>query len=369
MDFWKKFKDHFVPSERNVYRPHVLRKPWLIFFVAIVLTSEGVFLLDVIARQSAFDFVAAVLPGEVIALTNDQRTQNAVASVTENHLLDQAAQAKAEDMAAHGYFSHVGPDGKAPWEWVKEAGYVYQNAGENLAVHFVDSSDVVNAWMESPSHRANIVKPVYTEIGVGVAQGMYQGEPATYVVQYFGTPLVAAAAEGVSETLATESSLSNLDGERRVAGAPQPSQVRVPAAEQMNPDVRGATTQSAQTSLPDTNFETPVTVSHSEPTPTGSFVRTILQNESPGTSVAWVLGGVTLLLVIGLVLTFFVHIQIQPTDMLISGSVVVAIALSFLVLNSYTPFVTNTTQPAAVFGALPSGGGFITASGAQIDTP
>src|SRR5262245_62041682 len=100
MDFWRKLRDHFVPSESNVYRPHLLRKPWLIFFVAIVLTAEGVLIVDLIAKQSAFNFVAAVLPGEVIALTNDERAQNNEGALTENSLLAQAAQAKAEDMAA-----------------------------------------------------------------------------------------------------------------------------------------------------------------------------------------------------------------------------------------------------------------------------
>ncbi|HWB33727.1 MAG TPA: CAP domain-containing protein, partial [Candidatus Paceibacterota bacterium] len=193
MDFLRKLKDHFIPSKRNVYRPHMLRRPWLLFFLTIVLTSEAVFVANLIARQSAFNFVAAVLPGEVIALTNDQRSANSVGQLTENADLDAAAQAKAEDMAAKGYFSHVGPDGKQPWDWITSYGYSYQAAGENLAVRFEDSSSVVSAWMASPTHRANIVKPVYTEIGVGVAQGMYQGAPATYVVQYFGEPREAGS--------------------------------------------------------------------------------------------------------------------------------------------------------------------------------
>ncbi|HVU79861.1 MAG TPA: CAP domain-containing protein, partial [Candidatus Paceibacterota bacterium] len=135
-DFFKKFKDHFIPSSRNVYRPHVLRRPWLVFFLAVILTAEGVFVFDLIGRQAAFNFLASVLPGEIIALTNDERADNQVGQLRENGQLDAAAQAKADDMAASGYFSHVGPDGKEPWAWITGAGYSYRSAGENLAVRF-----------------------------------------------------------------------------------------------------------------------------------------------------------------------------------------------------------------------------------------
>ncbi len=337
MDFLKAVKDYFVPSEENAYRPHVLRKPWLIFFVTVVLASEGVFLIDLVTRQSALDFVAAVLPGEVIVFTNDERSQSALQPLTENTFLDTAAQAKASDMAAKGYFSHTGPDGKEPWTWVKEAGYSFQYAGENLAVRFVGSRDVVNAWMASPTHRANIVKPVYTEIGVGVAQGEFQGEPATFVVQYFGTPQTATTP--VSAVI--------------LAPSLTPS---------TNPQVEGAATQeskNAPTTVTDTNPALVPVTQHAE-APWSSVAKGLLQSETESSpAVLWVLGAVAVIMMIGLALTFFVHIQIQPTDLLIGGAVVAVIALSFITLNSQTPFGTQKTQTAAVMGALPSQGGFI----------
>jgi len=189
MRLWERIKHHVVPSSGNAYRPHILHRQWLVFFFIVILATEGFLVSNLIARQSSQNFLAAVVPAEIIALTNSERTQNNVGGLTEDALLDKAAQAKAEDMAANGYFAHVGPDGKTPWQWISGAGYQYQYAGENLAVRFIDSSDVVNAWMASPTHRANMVKPVYTSIGVGVAQGMYDGQSATYVVQYFAAPL------------------------------------------------------------------------------------------------------------------------------------------------------------------------------------
>jgi hypothetical protein len=137
---------------------------------------------------------AAVIEADIIALTNERRSAAQLQTLAPSSALSKAALRKAEDMARKGYFSHRGPDGKEPWGWIVEAGYRYTRAGENLAVRFTESGQVVEAWMASPSHRANILKPNYSEIGVGMAEGMFQGQPATYVVQYFGTPALNAAA-------------------------------------------------------------------------------------------------------------------------------------------------------------------------------
>jgi len=92
-------------------------------------------------------------------------------------------------MAKNGYFAHTSPDGKTPWYWLEQVGYNYQYAGENLAINFSDSKDVTDAWMASPAHRANIVKGNYTDIGTGVATGLYQGQQTVFVVQDYANPL------------------------------------------------------------------------------------------------------------------------------------------------------------------------------------
>lgn len=126
--------------------------------------------LHAILWQSSDWLISTVLPAVVVDLTNEERDDNAKAPLVRNSVLDQAAQMKAEHMAKEGYFSHYSPDGVSPWYWFNEAGYVYAHAGENLAVHFTDSAEVVEAWMKSPTHRQNIVNGVYTEIGVGTAK-------------------------------------------------------------------------------------------------------------------------------------------------------------------------------------------------------
>lgn len=129
-----------------------------------------------------------VINSVVIDATNQERQLLGLGELKINEALRKAAQDKADDMAQKGYFAHQSPDGKNPWYWIDQTGYTYKAAGENLAVNFDYSKDVVNAWMNSPTHRANIVKAKYQEIGIGIAEGFYQGRPTVFVVQMFGTP-------------------------------------------------------------------------------------------------------------------------------------------------------------------------------------
>ena len=132
--------------------------------------------------------LATVLPAVVSLLTNDARSKENIAKLTINEKLSLAAQAKAEDMALKGYFAHNSLDGKTPWYWIDQAGYKYEYAGENLAVNFEESEEVVKAWLKSPGHRFNLLGRNYTEIGVGTASGLYKGKQATFVVQMFASP-------------------------------------------------------------------------------------------------------------------------------------------------------------------------------------
>ena len=137
---------------------------------------------------------AAVISAVLVDLANADRAALADAgALAVNETLAAAAQAKADHMAQNGYFAHVSPDGREPWVWIKDAGYDYQYAGENLAVRFGDSIEVERAWLASPTHRANILDRRFTEVGIATAYGMYQGQPTTFVVQMFGAPKKKAA--------------------------------------------------------------------------------------------------------------------------------------------------------------------------------
>jgi hypothetical protein len=139
------------------------------------------------AAFQSFAHRAAVITAVLIDLANDSRVGAQAPHLTYNAQLQAAAQLKANDMAAKGYFAHQSPDGKMPWDWISLVGYPYVYAGENLAVDFNDSKEVNQAWLNSPTHRSNLLNPHFTEIGIATAEGMYQGRPTTFVVQLFGS--------------------------------------------------------------------------------------------------------------------------------------------------------------------------------------
>ena len=143
--------------------------------------------------------LAAVISSVLVDLTNKDRKQEELTTLSMNPLLVESAQAKANDMAEKGYFAHTSPEGIDPWYWIREAGYSFTYAGENLAVNFSDSEDVVSAWMDSPGHRANILNGTFTEIGVAIAVGEYKGQKTTFVVQMFGTPRTTVTVNPVRE--------------------------------------------------------------------------------------------------------------------------------------------------------------------------
>lgn len=155
-------------------------------FAALILLAFASSGLQRLALSSPQ--LAAVVSSILVDLTNGDRAAGGLSMLTVNPVLVAAAQAKANDMATKGYFAHVSPEGVDPWHWFKDAGYSFEYAGENLAIDFVDSADVERAWMNSPTHRKNILDPHYTEIGIATARGMYQGRLTTFVVQEFGTP-------------------------------------------------------------------------------------------------------------------------------------------------------------------------------------
>jgi len=169
--------------------------PYLWTGAGVSILSILIISLVVLAQFHQYIFLkinhglsGSVINSVVVDMTNQERTSLGLGELKVNDALAKAAQAKADDMAKKGYFAHQSPDGKTPWYWIDQTGYTYKAAGENLAVNFDYSKDVVNAWMNSPTHRANIVKAKYQEIGIGIAEGFYLGRPTVFVVQMFGTP-------------------------------------------------------------------------------------------------------------------------------------------------------------------------------------
>ena len=111
---------------------------------------------------------------EVIRLVNEIRVQNGLSALTYNWELSRVARYKSQDMVDNRYFSHTSPTYGTPFQMIRSFGLSYRSAGENIAYGQRTPQAVVNAWMNSSGHRANILSSSYTQIGVGyVANGHY----------------------------------------------------------------------------------------------------------------------------------------------------------------------------------------------------
>lgn len=184
MNIREHLHDQVVPNARNGYQPLALRHRPLALYAVVLIGIKVLTFLYIPQTQAA----TTVNVQSIIDLTNQSRASYNLKPLQENIELDHAAQAKADDMLAGQYFAHTSPDGKTPWDFIKEAGYGYMAAGENLAINFYTSEGVEQAWMNSPGHKANILNRNFQDIGIGISEGKYRGADAIFVVQMFGSP-------------------------------------------------------------------------------------------------------------------------------------------------------------------------------------
>lgn len=130
----------------------------------------------------------------VIQWTNTQREKYGLPSLKESLELDASAAIKVEDMFLNQYFAHNSPSGAGVGDLAGEVGYEFIAIGENLAMgNFKDDEILLQSWIDSPGHRANILNEKYTEIGVAVMKDEYEGRITWIAVQHFGFPLSACS--------------------------------------------------------------------------------------------------------------------------------------------------------------------------------
>lgn len=136
--------------------------------------------------------------------TNIQRYQTEkLPTLLQNNLLDEIAMQRLDDMFAKQYFEHVSPDGTSASDLAKNIDYEFISIGENIALgNFENDQILVQAWMDSPGHRANILNNTYLEIGIAVKKGLYQKQETWIGVQIFAKPF--SACPGPSENMEIE---------------------------------------------------------------------------------------------------------------------------------------------------------------------
>lgn len=177
----------------SVYWPYIPMV--LLALLLIIFTSYNGVMASVIKHPTnkVLGYATGMSPSELLADTNAARASNKVQPLALNNQLSQAAQAKANDMAARNYWSHQTPQGNPPWLFAQAQGYNYQKLGENLATGFANSQATINGWMASTDHRNNLLDKAYTEVGFGYANNPNYtaagGGPMTIIVAFYGLPV------------------------------------------------------------------------------------------------------------------------------------------------------------------------------------
>lgn len=211
MKILSKIKNWFFPTKENSFQPRILSDRAISIFILLFLLIKVIFSFNLILVKQSSLF-ADVSAQRIIALTNEVREQYNLPLVQEDLLLNKAAQEKAEDMFKNKYFGHFSPTGVSPWYWIDQSGYDYYYAGENLAMNFLDTEEVIKGWLNSPSHRENLLNKDYKDMGIAVVSGDFNNEGINriLVVQMFGSkakssiPVAMAQAPPIDEPLIQE---------------------------------------------------------------------------------------------------------------------------------------------------------------------
>jgi len=177
----------FTPRYSNNHKAKALHFSSITTYIAILLVFQ--IFLSTVARfdPQVLGYASNINVSDLLRYTNEKRAASNLPALVLNDQLSFAARDKGNDMFANQYWAHNSPAGRDPWSFIIAAGYHYLFAGENLARDFGDSKGVVEAWMNSPSHRENIVNDHYKDIGFAVVNGKLNGNETTLVVQMFGT--------------------------------------------------------------------------------------------------------------------------------------------------------------------------------------
>jgi hypothetical protein len=361
-------RNYFIPHAGNDYKPHLLRARTVAFVIMIALVAESAFVFGakyILPQSKLFGIVEAnVLVDE----TNQQRVVNGLPDLELSPLLQAAAQDKANDMATKGYFAHTSPQGLTPWYWFQQVGYNFDYAGENLAVNFSDSEDVTTAWMNSPEHRANILSTDFTQIGIATAQGVYEGQPTTFVVEEFGTPAPAVAPTPFVDTASaattpTPAPVTSVPvppattkkpapvPAKKTPAAPAASPVAAvpvvvaiqsssaPAIQQTFIAVQGAATETvlASAPAPASAPSVGVTAAASPLAAQSNIVQQILSDPKALANDFYLF--VMVLFLIALVLNIFINIRVQYPKLIAGGLLVIVVAGLCVMLNQNIGFL------------------------------
>lgn len=222
------FKHHFLPHKELKIRANFLNHKFFYFYSLIFILFLLVVNLSKTVTPGVLGYASDIKVRELLEKTNEVRVKNGKSSLVINETLSKAAMQKAKFMFERDFWAHTSPDGVEPWDFIIKEGYDYSYAGENLARNFYYSKEVVDAWMNSPSHKENLLSENYDEVGFAVVNGVLNGYETTLVVQMFGRP---RNIENISSKESSEKYLQSLNEKStssEVASAKDSSIIDIP---------------------------------------------------------------------------------------------------------------------------------------------
>lgn len=186
-----------------------LRKLNIDYFLTypLIFIILGIFLLPKLA------FLSSITEQNIIKLTNEERVNLGIPALATNELLTKAAFAKGRSIIESQTFQHDIGDRKFS-NWVKDVNYKYVYVGENLALDFTTSEGTIKAWLNSPSHKKNLLNDKFKEVGIAVIEDQFQGKNTILIVQIFGTQIIAPNSQVIAQNeieinpIKTENNLS-----------------------------------------------------------------------------------------------------------------------------------------------------------------
>lgn len=182
-------KKLLIPHKGNEYHPHLIRWQGLGIVLALVLVFQLGYNFVTTGALQVLGTASSIAIGELLDDTNAARKEAGLEPLVLNQQLTQAASLKAEDMLENNYWAHTSPSGVTPWKWYEDVEYQYNIAGENLAKNYPSAAATVAAWMASPTHRENILRAEFKDVGFAVTDGTLDGKDTVLIVAEYGSPI------------------------------------------------------------------------------------------------------------------------------------------------------------------------------------
>lgn len=230
----EKLRHYFLPHHTNGHRAKILHHKSL--SIALIVFLGFAFLLPPLRHEypSVLGMSFNISAQDLVSQTNQKRAEAGLSPLVLNEQLSNAAAQKAQYMLEKNFWAHVAPDGTTPWYFIKNSGYEYLYAGENLARGFNSTPDVISAWMASATHRENMLSPNYSDVGFAVVSGSLTGSDTVLVVEELGStyPAKKEVAVAKAEPAVTEAPAQSISQARSPSISPLPTISKAPSRQQ-----------------------------------------------------------------------------------------------------------------------------------------